>query len=252
MIVVSYSVECAWFPRTMSPAEVGDGFLRAVRAIGGLDAKVANWRLFEPDDPTGPGLPIDLIADDFARYAQANGERDEDGGLRLIASCELGDQGGSEDRQALNARTGSLLAVDGSEWRNYANFVVGSKHWPASPSVVTYPLFRGVLLTMLNVWQPPWACVRCPGPTGNTAADSGDPTFPYSYFQVPWMGYLDAARAGAAVMPPGLTTERTPDGGLLMTAAQTRPDFDDSAVLGRAKQIAQIMMTCRRKDDPVI
>ena len=43
-----------------------------------------------------------------------------------------------------------------------------------------------------------------------------------SGFHIPWLGYLSAPLASGFELPPEILTERTPDGGLLMTATKER------------------------------
>ena len=51
-----------------------------------------------------------------------------------------------------------------------------------------------------------------------------DPTFPVSVFHVPWIVYLSADRAAGLTLALEILTERTPDGGLLMSATTERLD----------------------------
>ena len=59
---------------------------------------------------------------------------------------------------------------------------------------------------------------------------------------MPWIAYLSAERAAGVDVPPPVTTRRTPDGGLLMIAAETRFDPTNLAHMRPARLIAQTMM----------
>src|SRR5262249_58787331 len=101
------------------------------------------------------------------------------------------------------------------------------------------------LLAINAIWRPRWACAFAfrvdtisvpgvevaPGVVG-TRIDSAvrvplDPTFPYSVFHIPWIAYLSAEHAAGVALTRDILTERTPDGGLLMSATTDRLDPDN-------------------------
>ena len=59
---------------------------------------------------------------------------------------------------------------------------------------------------------------------------------------MPWISYLDAERSAKVEPPPPITSERTPDGGLLMIAAETRLDPTNALHMRPSRLIAQIMI----------
>jgi hypothetical protein len=56
------------------------------------------------------------------------------------------------------------------------------------------------------------------------------------------MCYLSAERAAKVRAPAGIATERTPDGGLLMTAAETRLDPQNPEHMERSKALAELLI----------
>ena len=71
-----------------------------------------------------------------------------------------------------------------------------------------------------------------------------DPTYPYSIFHIPWIAYISAEYA-AGITPPGdILTERTPDGGLLMSATTDRLDPMNPEHARRACILAEVMIDC--------
>jgi hypothetical protein len=56
------------------------------------------------------------------------------------------------------------------------------------------------------------------------------------------MCYLSADRAVGVRVPPGIVTERTPDGGLLLIAAEARLDPDDPFHMARSRSLAELMI----------
>jgi hypothetical protein len=85
-----------------------------------------------------------------------------------------------------------------------------------------------------------WA-TRLLGPTAIVAG--GAPLFPYSRYHVPWIAYLSAPLASGLQLAAGILAERTPDGGVLMTAMEERLDPTNPEHLRRARIIAETMVT---------
>jgi hypothetical protein len=56
------------------------------------------------------------------------------------------------------------------------------------------------------------------------------------------MCYLSAERAAKVRAPAGIVTERTPDGGLLMIAAETRLDPQDPQHMKRSRALAELLI----------
>jgi Immunity protein 52 len=71
-----------------------------------------------------------------------------------------------------------------------------------------------------------------------------EPTFPKSIFHIPWIAYLSAPLAIAVNLSPEITTERTPDGGLLMSATTERLDPNNPEHVRRARILAETLIAC--------
>ena len=69
-----------------------------------------------------------------------------------------------------------------------------------------------------------------------------DPTFPYSIFHIPWIAYLSAPLAAGVKLSPEILPERTPDGGLLMTATKERLDPSNPEHARRARMLAETLI----------
>ena len=69
-----------------------------------------------------------------------------------------------------------------------------------------------------------------------------DPTFEDLVFHIPWIAYLSAPLATGITLPREITTERTPDGGLLMIATTDRLDPENPEHLRRARLILEAML----------
>jgi len=69
-----------------------------------------------------------------------------------------------------------------------------------------------------------------------------DPTYPYSIFHIPWIAYISAEYAAGITLPRDILTERTPDGGLLMSATTDRLDPMNSEHVRCARILAEVMI----------
>ena len=136
----------------------------------------------------------------------------------------------------------SFYAKAGSAFRNYNHFEVGSNFHPPDPSIITYPLYKAALLAMISIWPAPWANAQCSIWGERPPTLPGEPAFPYSGYQMPWISYLCAERAAKVDVPSRVMAERTPDGGLLMTATEARFDPANVEHMRPSRLMAQVMM----------
>ena len=131
---------------------------------------------------------------------------------------------------------------------------------PPDLTIVTYPMYRAALLALNAIWRPRWVCAFAfrtgtvsvpgvevaPGVVGtridSLASVPLDPTFPYSIFHIPWIAYLSAEDAIGITLPSDILTERTPDGGVLISATTDRLDPMKPEHARRARVLADLMI----------
>ena len=238
---ILYRILSAWAGATRSSAEIGQTFLATLDALSKVDPSLTNWRFFDPQDEEGPGLPLDAqLRSSFTQFVEANTKQDDwdrpdpDYGYYLLAS----NHGVTESRN----RVAEFSVTAGCRWENYSEFDIGGSSTPPDPLAITYRLYKHALLAIIAHWPAPWACAICSSWGERPAQASGDPSFPYSQYQMPWIGYLNAERARGLAVPAVLQSERTPDGGLLMSAATERLDPANREHMARSKVLAEIMI----------
>ena len=73
-----------------------------------------------------------------------------------------------------------------------------------------------------------------------------DPSFPKSIFHVPWIAYLSAELAAGVTLAREVLTERTPDGGLLMSATTERLDPTNPEHVRCARILAETLIAAYR------
>jgi hypothetical protein len=111
------------------------------------------------------------------------------------------------------------------------------------PALVTYPLFKAALLTINAIWPASYAYASAYRLDYDTAPlFPGAELFPSSSFHIPWLGYLSAPLASGLELPPEILIERTPDGGLFMTATEERLDPTVPEDWRRTRMIAETMV----------
>jgi len=245
MPLYNYEGRVEWAGNQKTPKQIGDDVLRAVAALNRsytppAGCTISYWTV--PDiEGTWDSVKLNEYVDNFTNYVEHNmciyeDEPDPMGGYWIYFSLGL------EPKIAENLGLLKCFVCDGSPVKNHFLFNVGERETLPAPDRINFSFYRDALLDGVSIWPADWANVRC-YLSGSTPAEACvDPTFPYSHFQMPWMSYLSAERAANIRAPAGIVTERTPDGGLLMIAAETRLDPQNPEHMKRSRAIAEIMI----------
>lgn len=246
---VTYSIESAWPGKPEPPAAIGSTFLQFLERLQALHPMFCNWvtRKAAPVDWEDPSeypvktVPVAMLGSDLAPWVIANMKRDD----WLKPDPDLGYWlfGYSDDPGAMSgADQVDVFICAGNRWRDHGTFEVGSWVAPPNPALSTYPIYKGALLAMVSTWAPPWVNARCSIWGQKPTSPPGLPPFPYSGFQMPWISYLCAERAAKLGPTPDLMTERTPDGGLLISATTDRFDPSNFEHMRASQRMAEIMI----------
>jgi hypothetical protein len=215
---------------------IGEKFFETIDAISRAEPRLGNWST--SDEPTGanpyriephrrnPGALI-------SRHPGFEDHIGQDG----YWICAYADR----DECASNERAFLILKA-ASSYRDRAHFELGSERHPPNPAVVTFGLYKAVLLAMIRIWPAPWANAQCANWGEELPTLPGDPPFLYSGYGLPWISYLCAERAAKVDVPTGVKTERTPDGGLLMIATEERFDYTNPEHMRPSRLMAEIMI----------
>jgi hypothetical protein len=260
-----YFIRSEWCGRVETPVAVGTKFLATLDALSGIDPIFKNWLLADFPNPSSGDPDVDgwnikaipvasarpritEIVENYVVRDDSNEPCPDDGYTGIATTREIGGP------RVASVKINAGGRREGDVWLEF-----GEDPTP-DLTIVTYPLYKAVLLAINAVWQARWACAeafRCgaisvpgveivPGLIG-TRIDSVeqvplDPTFPYSVFQIPWIAYLSSEHAAGITLPRDILTERTPDGGLLLSATTERLDPDNPEHVRRARMIAEVMI----------
>ncbi|QUD90543.1 Imm52 family immunity protein [Phenylobacterium montanum] len=236
----TYEIRSAWPGRKEDPAEIGRKFLATLDALTEADPAFANWGTSDVDE-TPRGQPIAPLRTDFTSWVEANVERDDWGKAWPQLGYSVWAASGYRPFAPLDPKSVSFYLTAGSEQSNRNCFEAGRYGKAPDPSIVTYPGFKSALLTMISIWPAPWANARAIVWSEESPASPGEPSFPKSSYTMAWMSYLCAERAAKLSVPDTVLAERTPDGGLLMIAAEARFDPWNPEHRARSRIMTEIM-----------
>jgi hypothetical protein len=261
-IKFAYGIESDLPAQLESPAALGPRFLDTLDALSRIDPEIfTNWTI--PVIPDAEWLidqverfgvaaaiektetySLEAARPRIAAIVEKNVSRDDlrepdpHWGYRLVAHTN---SVGKSRHIKLRIWTGGK--VSGS-----TRLQTGAYKTLPDPALVTYPLFKAALLTINAIWPGNYAYAYAyKTDYEKTPLLPGAEPFPFFGFHIPWLGYLSAPLAAGLDPPPEILTERTPDGGLLMSATEERLDPTVPEHWRRARMIADIMVA--RKSD---
>ena len=195
------------------PKDIGRTFLGALDRLNRIDPVFSDWTLVD-----WPGQAIVSLKDarrDIAALVEKNIVRDKrdepivEEGYHVIACNTL----------VVDSRTATLSAKLGGATNRWT-LSIGVDDVVPDDSILTSSIVRPAFLALISVWPTPWARV--------VALKVKDPTQPSPRDDLPkrltWIGYLSADWARGVAAPGGIRSERTSDGGMLLTATADRPD----------------------------
>ncbi len=232
-----YSVRLPFAARPVAPDWLGSKFLATLDALTQIDPDIfPDWEV--GDLPAMKGYPLAVARSRIAEIIDHNvglddlGRPEPESGYTAVA-------------QTMISARSHRMTVSIHTWLGVVWLKAGDEMVAPDPAIVTYPLFRAALLAINAIWQQPWACVQAFRlHYDRTPLYPGAALFPYSRFHIPWIAYLGPSLLTGALASPDLKAERTPNGGLLMTATEDRLDPTNPQHLRRARIIAETMIAC--------
>jgi Immunity protein 52 len=249
-----YFIRSGWKGRPQMPLDIGMKFVNTLDALSGIDPIFSDWQI--ADFHNESSFSLAFARSQIAAIIESNvarndfGERYPDAGYDAVAMAGI-----FKDPRSV------FFKIDaGGKYASNAELQIGDFIHGVMPdlSVVTYPLFKAALLAINGIWRAPWACaqairsgtVAVPIDFGGVQATridgvveaASDPSFPCSIFHIPWIAYLSERLADGITLAPEIRTERTHDGGLLMTATEERFDPANPEHLRRARILAKTLI----------
>jgi hypothetical protein len=253
-----YSVRGSWLgPADEKPAVTGAKFLQTLDALSGIDPLFTGWQFTGrwqlPEEHSSEFVPLAAGRERVAEIVESGVYIDD-----FNKPCP---EYGHLVMAVAGARGPRRLAFAASTGDQSFKLSFGEHGMATDVSIVIYPLFKAALLAINAVWHAQWACaqafrtdyVSVPMDFGSGIPAFKidglpkvplDPTFPKSIFHVPWIVYLSAACAAGLTLGRDIVTERTPDGGVLLSAITERLDPTNPEHVRRARILAETMIAC--------
>ncbi len=231
-----YGLQATWHVEPLSAADIGKKFLQTLDLIAEAVPKI-EWLTGErPYEDS-------LVSIDQLRSGIAEWVEDHVAVIDGIKEPEYGYYLGAFSRRGLLPDNIVLSAAVGGKFGCRIRFEVGFVQVPSDLDTVTYPLFRAAMLAIIAEWPSVWANAYVYWQDYHKALSApGGPAYPRSTYNVPWLSYLCAPLTKGLVPPVGVPCERTPDGGLLMVAAEERLDPTNPDHMRRARAMAEVMI----------
>ena len=249
-----FFIRSGWWGRVDPTAAIGGKFLKTLDALASIDPTFADWKI--SDVRNSSSLPLAAARPRIVSVIEDNVVRDDfDEPSPVYGYHAIARAGEFRDPRSVR------LKVDaGSKYSGGTCLEFGEYDVAPDPAIVTYPMFKAALLAINAVWRPAWACAQCCRsgairvPIELGAAQGfmlkgapqvpGDPTFPDSVFHIPWLAYFSAPLSAGLTVTPEILTERTSDGGLVMSASEDRLDPTNPEHVRRARILAETLIAC--------
>ena len=248
----TFFIRSTWKERIETPAAIGVKFVNTLDALTDIDPIFAGWEVL--DHRNRSSLPLSAARQRIAQLFETNVARSDFGN----PSPDYGYSASAMAGEFKDPRSVTFSVNAGGRWDNRMELQFGEYAVLPDLAVVTYPLFKKALLAINVIWDTPWICapafrsgtIAVPidfGGVQGSRIDSvaqvpSDPTFPRSVFHIPWIACLSAELAVGVTLAPEIFTERTADGGLLMSATTDRLDPTNPEHVRRARILAETMI----------
>ncbi len=230
-----YSIRLPFAARPITPEWLGVKFLATLDALTQIDPDIfPDWEV--GDLPAMKGYPLTSARSRINEIIEHNVSHEELG----YPEREPRYTAAAHTTIAAKSHRMTVWVGQGNVWLK-----AGDEMLAPDPAIVTYPLFRAALSGINAIWQQQWACVQAfRVDYDRVPLHLGAALFPYSRFHIPWIAYLGPSLIKETVPSLHIRTERTPDGGLLMSATEDRLDPSNPGHLSAARVIAETMIGC--------
>ena len=246
---VIYPMRLTWRGGNLASAEIGGRVIDMVQRFGPLDPAMSNWLLL--DRPRSKWVRLDTapamtpaVERNVWRNDFTNAPEHHLGYGLVLKGSKIASDYGTND--SIN------ISMDVGSWSlNNLEFEVGDISQPPDLSLVTYPIYKGALETLVSVWPCPWAYAYAHTLSGE-GAHQWDGISPIAelikrkpkgrgHFEVAWIAYLSAPLAKNLTPPPEIAWEPTPGGGMILSASETRFDQDNPEHMHRSRALQAIL-----------
>ena len=217
-----FYVDAHWFAREETAASIARRLQKHLDTLSSLHDTLSKW-----DVGFNEWHAYDTVRADLPTVISSNPSWNDDERPDVTEGYDVGAvTTDSRFSFTMTGRVGrKFLAPDVNDMRLQTRLGV----WP-DMSVISYPLFRAIMLAMIACWEPLLS---------SAAPTSLIPLMTDRWFPESWMTYIHPSlvhRVETSAIP---IVEATPDGGLLLSATREILDPTTSEHLEGARRIAR-------------
>jgi hypothetical protein len=242
MIENDFTISATWEWRQEDTKTIAERFLRSLDALSAISPYFRSWTFTEEnleiEDLLEGKIPsvveLDDVRNHFVEIVELGGQRDVAGKplpeLGYLVSTSNGLEGSRVTPLSVSLR---VQAGGNASASRSLVFETPYDQVP-DPSIVAYPVFKSALVALAEIWD-------VSGAHAFSDKLTEDWYYPALRFDLAWMTYLSAALAAEITAPAGILTERTPNGGLLLIAADKTFDAGNPEHMDAARRIRDAM-----------
>ncbi len=204
-----YIIFASWGPRAETPEAIAPRYLAGIDRLKQIHPAYDNW-IFSLQ---GKPKKCDALRETLAAALAANVVRAEDGDPTPIYGywARVTNTMNKVHPRSLALRVNAGAWVNRGSFCNSAEIGTGRRIVP-DPAIIAYPAFKAALLALVESFDATY-CSAYP----LQIMDVWDPKRP---LRIAWMSYVAPRFAPLITPPPTAIAERTPQGGLLLSATE--------------------------------
>jgi hypothetical protein len=238
---MSHHLKVRWAPRDEPLATCAGRLARMLERLEAVHPNLTHWRrkaktraaAYKPFCAMPPSLPeLEGILLRGRHFASASKELMPELGYSAAA------WNGLDEPQSLSLRLS--VGVYYERWLYPNDIRVDGLQ--AGNQLVSATNLKRILLAIAECWDADWGVVDTWGYQGVSLDAEGRPLLPYGG----WLTYLASAFAEKVAPPPGVTTERTFDGGLFMLVSDEPFDVTNATHVGRLDAVQKALAPVQR------
>jgi hypothetical protein len=203
-------------------------FLNTLNKLEPLSSVMNHWLVMDYKNLIK--VPLSQVRSDITALVSANILPDDDGVRDPRNGYHMFAQGGEIESEARRPRSVDVTIRAGCHWFNSADIDLGGMGSPPDPDLVTYPLFIEMLKVLASTWPCPWVEAHAYAPNfpplepATSPLQPPQPLPPRETYYFPWLLYLSAPFVRGLRPPRDLICDRTPGGGVILSAVADRLD----------------------------
>ena len=246
----SFWMQAQWGARVETPEALAERFLRTIDAVQPLNPLFRTWNWGDAQEVwesegEGGSHPFADIRPNLVRAIERNANTGEEevpdpfyGYLMLVITENTSQDSGA----GISASAGE--GINGgsfvSPFMNDAEFKIGSD---PDPSLVSYSLFRTIMLILCETWEATWA-EACP----ENLKPEWNGCFPV---RCAWMNYVSPRFAPLITPPASAIVEYRPNGGLFLAATDAVFETGNPAHMAVSREIEAALQPLNRLPFPI-